>query len=86
MYIFRTTDGCLRGAPAGFDPEKPDFTALQDVVEVLVVGKVLEKQLRLVPKAKQERNDLLERARQEAKEAAAEKESLPAAPAKKRRR
>ena len=48
MYIFRMTSGELRDAPEDFSPDAPDFEQLADVEEVLVIGKVLVKQLRLV--------------------------------------
>lgn len=54
MYIFRKNDGSLVEAPRDFDPDKPDFTTLEDVSEVLVISKVLVKQVRLVPKSKEE--------------------------------
>lgn len=54
MFIFKKTDGMLEVAPAGFDPDKPDPTLLEEVEEILVVSKVLVKQLRLVPKSKEE--------------------------------
>lgn len=66
MYIFRMLDGSLVEAPKEFNPDKPDFDELKDVLEVLVISKVLEKQLRLVPKARQERSALLEQSRLEA--------------------
>lgn len=50
MYIFRMTSGELRDAPEDFSPDAPDFEQLADVEEVLVIGKVLVKQLRLVAK------------------------------------
>lgn len=54
MHVFRKTDGSLVDAPEDFDPDRPDAKLLEDVEEVLVVGKVLVKQLRLVPKPREE--------------------------------
>ena len=56
MYIFRMTSGELRDAPEDFSPDAPDFEQLADVEEVLVIGKVLVKQLRLVAKPREERD------------------------------
>ena len=56
MYIFRMTSGELRDAPDDFSPDAPDFDQLADVEEVLVIGKVLVKQLRLVAKPREERD------------------------------
>lgn len=55
MYIFKMTTGELREAPATFNPEQPDFAELEEVDEVLVISKVLVKQIRLVAKPKEER-------------------------------
>ncbi|MBO4317223.1 MAG: hypothetical protein J5855_02940 [Mailhella sp.] len=55
MHIFRMNDGSLREAPEGFRPESPDEDMLRDVAEVLCVGKILVKQLRLVPRPAEER-------------------------------
>lgn len=60
MYIFRTLDGALREAPKAFNPESPDLAMLEDVSEVLVIGKELVKQVRLVPKPKDERRKIRE--------------------------
>ncbi|WP_294448119.1 hypothetical protein [uncultured Mailhella sp.] len=65
MYLFRMNDGTIVDAYAEFDPNKPDFAKLADVQEVLVVGKVLEKQIRLVAKPKEERDALIEEHRKE---------------------
>lgn len=54
MHVFRKTDGSLVDAPEDFDPDRPDGKLLEDVEEVLVVGKVLVKQLRLVPRPREE--------------------------------
>ena len=66
MYIFKLSDGSLVESYQGLDPDKPDFSRLADVQEVLGVNKVLEKQIRLVPKPKEERSKLLETHKQEA--------------------
>ncbi len=55
MHIFRMNDGSLREAPEEFRPESPDEDMLKNVAEVLCVGKILVKQLRLVPKPAEER-------------------------------
>ena len=60
MYIFRMTSGELRDAPEDFSPDAPDFEQLADVEEVLVIGKVLVKQLRLVAKPREERDRIRE--------------------------
>lgn len=60
MYIFRMTSGELRDAPEDFSPDAPDFDQLADVEEVLVIGKVLVKQLRLVAKPREERDRIRE--------------------------
>ncbi len=52
MYIFRKK-GTLIEAPASFDPDDPDLEMLEDVDEVLVISKVLVKQVRLVVKPKE---------------------------------
>lgn len=54
MFIFKKAGGELEVAPEGFDPDNPDLAMLEDVEEVLVVSKVLVKQVKLVPKAKEE--------------------------------
>ena len=81
MHIFRMNDGSLREAPEGFRPESPDEEMLRDVAEVLCVGKILVKQLRLVPRPAEERAAI--RAEQERlmtiEEAAAEDGLLPPA-------
>ncbi|MDD2967834.1 MAG: hypothetical protein PHN64_10230 [Desulfovibrionaceae bacterium] len=55
MYIFKMEDGTLTPAPEDFNPEMPQFEQLEDVAEVLVIAKVLVKQLRLVAKPREER-------------------------------
>ena len=60
MYIFRMTSGELRDAHEDFSPDAPDFEQLADVEEVLVIGKVLVKQLRLVAKPREERDRIRE--------------------------
>ena len=60
MYIFRMTSGELRDAPDDFSPDAPAFDQLADVEEVLVIGKVLVKQLRLVAKPREERDRIRE--------------------------
>lgn len=55
VLLFHMTDGSYKEAPRGFDVDKPDLGMLEDVEEVLVVGKVLVKQIRLVPRPKEER-------------------------------
>ena len=55
MLLFHMTDGSYKEAQRGFDVDKPDLGMLEDVEEVLVVGKVLVKQIRLVPRPKEER-------------------------------
>ena len=65
MYLFRMNDGTIVDAYAEFDPNKPDFAKLAGVQEVLVVGKVLEKQIRFVAKPKEERDALIEEHRKE---------------------
>lgn len=54
MYVFKKEDGSLVEAPRGFNPDKPDFSMLENVCEVLVIGKVLVKQVKLVVKPKAE--------------------------------
>lgn len=54
MILFHMSDGSYKEAK-DFDIEKPDMDRLDGVEEVLVVGKVLVKQVRLVPKPKEER-------------------------------
>ncbi|MCQ2444885.1 MAG: hypothetical protein MJ061_05295 [Mailhella sp.] len=55
MYVFRHSDGTLTDAPESFDPEKPSFEELADIDEILCISRVLVKQLRLVPKPREER-------------------------------
>lgn len=55
VYIFKMNDGSLMSAPENFDPDAPDFALLEDVEEVLVIGKVLVKQCRLVAKDRETR-------------------------------
>ena len=55
VILFHMADGSYKEAPKGFDTEKPDLEQLEGVEEVLVVGKILMKQVRLVPKPKEER-------------------------------
>ena len=55
MYIFKMENGTLLPAPADFNPENPQFEQLEEVAEVLVISKVLVKQLRLVAKPREER-------------------------------
>ena len=55
MILFHMSDGTYKEAPGDFDTEKPDMDRLEGVEEVLVVGKVLVKQVRLVPKSREER-------------------------------
>ncbi len=50
MYLFKKTDGTLVEAPEDFDPKEPDWNRMQEVEEVLVIGKVLVPQMKLVPK------------------------------------
>lgn len=55
MYLFLGYDGQLVQAYDGFDVNNPDWAKLQNVKEVLYVGKAYEKQMKLVVKAKEER-------------------------------
>lgn len=80
MYIFKLHDGSLEEAPEGFDPNNPDFNDLADVDEVLVIGKELVKQVRLVPKPKEEQDRIKAAAKQ------AEPEPTPVEEPKKKRR
>lgn len=50
LYIFRKDDGSLVDAPAEFSPENCDEAILDGVNEILVVGKTMVKQTRLVDK------------------------------------
>lgn len=54
MIIFKKTNGALVEAPTQFNVDNPDLRLLEDVAEVLVVGKSLVKQVKLVPKPKEE--------------------------------
>lgn len=65
VYVFRMEDGSLRDAPRGFSPERPDLAALEGVAEILVIGKVLEKQVRLAPKSKEAVSDIRRRKTEE---------------------
>lgn len=56
VILFHMSDGAYKEAPKDFDTEKPDMDKLVGVEEVLVIGKVLVKQVRLVPKPKEERD------------------------------
>lgn len=55
MYLFLEYDGQLTPAYEGFDVHNPDWAKLQNVKEVLYVGKAYEKQMKLVIKTKEER-------------------------------
>lgn len=55
VLLFHMANGSYKEAPKGFDAEKPDLGMLEGVEEVLVVGKILVKQIRLIPKPKEER-------------------------------
>lgn len=56
VILFHMSDGSYKEAPKDFDTEKPAMDKLEGVEEVLVIGKVLVKQVRLVPKPKEERD------------------------------
>ena len=60
MYVFKHSNGDLKLAPKDFNPDKPDFNLLKDVDEVLCINKVLVKQMKLVVKAKEEREQIRE--------------------------
>lgn len=86
MYIFRMTSGELRDAPRDFSPDAPDFDQLADVEEVLVIGKVLVKQLRLVVKPREERDRIREQlSTPEAEEALPEEAAEEEKPRRRRR-
>ena len=55
MYLFLEYDGQLVEAYDGFDVNNPDWSKLQNVKEVLYVGKAYKKQMKLVIKTKEER-------------------------------
>ncbi len=74
MYILKKYDGSLEIVQE-LDEKNPDQELLQDVEEVYPVPKVLVPQLRLVPKTKEERNQIkenLETQKAASKEAAKE--------------
>ena len=73
MYILKKYDGTLEIVQE-LDEKNPDQELLKDVEEVYPVTKVLVPQLRLVPKTKDERNQIKESL--EAKKAAP-KEAAP---------
>ena len=58
MYLFLTYDGELQDAYPGFDVDNPDWERLQQVKEVLYVGKAYQKQMKLVVKNKDERDKI----------------------------
>lgn len=58
MYLFLTYDGELQDAYPGFDVDNPDWDKLQQVKEVLYVGKAYQKQMKLVVKNKVERDKI----------------------------
>ena len=59
QYIFQKYDGSFEDAPESFNPDKPDFTMLQDVERVIPFNKVLEKQMRLVAVNADERKAIM---------------------------
>ena len=59
QYIFQKYDGSFEDAPENFNPDKPDFTMLQDVERVIPFNKVLEKQMRLVAVNADERKAIM---------------------------
>ena len=77
VILFHMSDGTYKEAPGDFDTEKPDMDRLEGVEEVLVVGKVLVKQVRLVPKSREERAQI---------RASMSKTETPAGKPKKRKR
>ena len=89
MYLFRLFDGSITDCYEGFDPETPNFDRMENVKEVLLVGKVLEKHIKLTVKPKEERDAIRARKKREdapgaARSAAEEPEALsgPARPRK----
>ena len=58
MYLFVKNDGSIEEAYQGFDPKEPNWDRLRDVNEVLYVSKVLVPQLKLVPKPKDEQDEV----------------------------
>lgn len=61
MYLFRHSNGKIEEAYSGFNPDTPQFDQLSDVEEVLFVGKVFIKQLKLVVKPFEERQQIRSR-------------------------
>lgn len=89
MYLFRLFDGSITDCYEDFDPETPNFDRMENVKEVLLVGKVLEKHIKLTVKPKEERDAIRARKKREdapgaARPAAEEPEALsgPARPRK----
>ena len=59
MYLFKYNDGTIREAYRNFDPNNPDFYQLEGVSEVLVISKILVKQVKLVARPADERTKIL---------------------------
>ena len=58
MFLFINSNGTVTQAPADFDVKNPDWEMLKDVNEVLQISTVYTKQLKLVPKTKEERDKI----------------------------
>ena len=65
MYILKLKDGSLVQADSNFDIDNPPTDLLQDIVEVYVVSKVLQKQVKLTLKSADERKQIRRRKRKD---------------------
>ena len=64
FFLFINTDGSVTKAPNNFDVKNPDWEMLKEVNEVLQISTVYTKQLKLVPKTKEERDKIVQAATQ----------------------
>ena len=73
MFLFINANGTVTQAPADFDVKNPDWEMLKEVNEVLQISTVYTKQLKLVPKTKEERDKIVRAATPAPNEAQAPK-------------